>query len=150
MNLGVETFPNFYKPDKTQRAARQTPEGQHHNHSQAKSIAQELNIDNRTEQIAKQQAFITLKDHKDNFANHPTCRLINPVKSELGKVGKQILDNNNSKIKKVTRLNQWKNTSDVINWLTNTLDMQKHSFASFDIDSFTHPSQNLFSLKQFH
>ena len=40
--------------------------------SQAKSIAQELNIDNRTEQIAKQQAFITLKDHKDNFANHPT------------------------------------------------------------------------------
>ena len=68
--------------------------------SQAKSIAQELNIDNRTEQIAKQQAFITLKDHKDNFANHPTCRLINPVKSELGKVGKLILDNINSKIKK--------------------------------------------------
>ena len=31
--------------------------------SQAKSFAQELNIDNRTEQIAKQQAFITLKDH---------------------------------------------------------------------------------------
>ena len=90
----------------------------------------------RTEQIAKQQAFITLKDHKDNFANHPTCRLINPVKNELGKVSKQILDNINSKIKKVTRLNQWKNTSDVINWLTNTHDMQKHSFASFDIDSF--------------
>ena len=90
----------------------------------------------RTEQIAKQQAFITLKDHKDNFANHPTCRLINPAKSEVGKVSKQILDNVNSKIKKVTRLNQWKNTSDVINWLTNTPDMQKHSFASFDIDSF--------------
>ena len=54
----------------------------------------------------------------------------------MGKVSKQILDNVNSKIKKVTRLNQWKNTSDVINWLTNTPDMQKHSFASFDIDSF--------------
>ena len=49
-------------------------------------ITQELNIDNRTEQIEKQQAFITLKDHKDNFANHPTCRLVNPAKSELGKV----------------------------------------------------------------
>ena len=38
--------------------------------SQAKSIAQELNIDDRTEQIEKQQAFITIKDHKDNFVNH--------------------------------------------------------------------------------
>ena len=77
--------------------------------SQAKSIDQELNIDNRTEQIAKQQVFITLKDHKDNFANHPICRLINPAKSELGKVSKQILDNINSKIRKMRKLNQWKN-----------------------------------------
>ena len=60
------------------------------NDSQAKSIAQELNIDGRTEQIAKQQAFITLKDHKDNFVNHHTGRLINLTKSELGKVSKQI------------------------------------------------------------
>ena len=80
--------------------------------------------------------FITPKDHKDNLANHPTCRLINPAKSELGKVIKQILDNINSKIKKITKLNQRKNTSDVINWFTNIPDMQKHSFASFDIDSF--------------
>ena len=99
-------------------------------------MAQELNIDNRTEQIAKQQAFIALKDHKDNFANHPTCRLINSAKSELGKVSKQILDNINSKIRKITKLNQWKKTSDVINWFTNITDMQKHSFASSDIDSF--------------
>ena len=42
----------------------------------------------------------------------------------------------NSKIRKMTNLNQWKNTSDVINWFTNIPDMQKHSFASFDIDSF--------------
>ena len=103
----------------------------------------------RTEQIAKQQAFIALKDHKDNFANHPTCRLINPAKSELGKVSKQILDNINSKIRKMTKLNQWKKISDVINWFTNIPDMQKHSFASTSTVS-THPSQNLFSLKQFH
>ena len=104
--------------------------------SEAKSIALELNIDNRTEQIAKQQAFTTLKGHKDNFATHPTCRLTNPAKSELGKVSKQILDNINSKIRKATKLNQWKNTSDVTNWFTSIPDMQKHSFASFDIDSF--------------
>ena len=54
-------------------------------------MAQELNNDIRTEQVAKQQAYITLKDHKDNLANHPTCRLINPAKSELGKVSKQLV-----------------------------------------------------------
>ena len=30
----------------------------------------------------------------------------------------------NSKIRKMTNLNQWKNTSDVINWFTNIPDMQ--------------------------
>ena len=70
------------------------------------------------------------------FANHPTCRLINPAKSELGKVSKQILDNINSKIRKMTKLNQWKIISDVIYWFTNIPDLQKHSFTSFDINSF--------------
>jgi len=115
------------------------------NDSQAKSIAQELNIDTRTEQIAKQQAFITLKDHKDNFVNHPTCRLINLTKSELGKVSKQILDNIKSKIRKTTKLNQWKSTSDVTKWFTSIPDMQKHSFTSFDIDSF-YPFDRISSL----
>ena len=101
--------------------------------SQTKSITQELNINNHTEQITKQPAFITLKDHKGNFANHPTCCLINPTKSELRKISKQILDNINSKIRKMTKLNQWKNTSDVINWFTNITDMHKHSFTLFDI-----------------
>ena len=36
----------------------------------------------------------------------------------------------------MTKLNQWKITSDVINWFTNIPDMQKYSFASFEINSF--------------
>lgn len=28
-------------------------------------------------------AFINLKDHKENFQNNPTCRLGNPIKSEI-------------------------------------------------------------------
>ena len=76
--------------------------------------------------------------HKQNPSpkSYPTYRLINSAKSELGKVSKQILDNINSKIRKTIRLNQWKNTSDVTNWLISIPDMQKHSFASFDFDSF--------------
>lgn len=33
---------------------------------------------------AKRPAFITLEEHKPNFQNRPTCRLINPTKSEIG------------------------------------------------------------------
>jgi hypothetical protein len=57
-----------------------------------KNIANELNIGNRMEPVTQPQAFISLKDHKDGFEYHPKCRLINPAKSDLGKVSKTILD----------------------------------------------------------
>eukprot|EP00112_Aurelia_sp_Birch-Aquarium-sp1_P007046 Seg177.1 transcript_id=Seg177.1/GoldUCD/mRNA.D3Y31 product="hypothetical protein" protein_id=Seg177.1/GoldUCD/D3Y31 len=47
---------------------------------EAKKIASDLEIEERMETMAKKQAFITLKDHKENFNNSPTCRLINPAK----------------------------------------------------------------------
>ena len=46
--------------------------------AEAKAITKKLGIDNRVEMTARKEAFVTLKDHKDNFANKPTCRLINP------------------------------------------------------------------------
>ena len=32
-------------------------------------------------QICMDDSFITIKDHKENFNNHPTVRLINPAKN---------------------------------------------------------------------
>ena len=61
-----------------------------HIYTEANVFAQALKIDNRVETLAPKESFITLKDHKDNFQNNPTCRLINPTKPELGKVSKQI------------------------------------------------------------
>ena len=52
---------------------------------EAQEIARKIHLEDRVNTTAKQEAFITLKDHKPNFANNPTCRLINPVKSEIGK-----------------------------------------------------------------
>lgn len=138
---------NFYKLDKTQHnkllTNNITASYKKTNKNatmtidlEAKTIATKLKIDDRTERIAKHQAFITLKDHKDNFVNNPTCRLINPAKSELGIVSKKILDNINTSIRQQTSLNQWKNTAAVINWFNNIQDKQKHCFAAFDIDSF--------------
>jgi len=65
-------------------------------HKENKKIATKLGIDDRVDTTAKKDAFITLKDHKSNFANKPTCRLINPTKSEIGKISKEILDRINS------------------------------------------------------
>ena len=49
--------------------------------------------------MAKREAFITLKDHKENFKNSLPCRLINPAKSEMGLVSKWILGNINGRRK---------------------------------------------------
>ena len=55
-------------------------------------IANKLSIGNRIECMKKREAFISLKDHKENFQNNPKYRLINPAKSDSGKISKSILD----------------------------------------------------------
>ena len=49
----------------------------------AKSLAENLNIADRVDTLAKSEAYIKLKDHKDNFERNIPCRLINPAKSEI-------------------------------------------------------------------
>ena len=104
--------------------------------NEPKNIATNMNIDDRTERMAERQAFLTLKDHKDNFQNKPTCRLINPAKSEIGRISKQILEKINTTVRQKTNLNQWKNSSSVINWLTSIRHKDQHTFAIFDIENF--------------
>ena len=103
---------------------------------EAKKIANKLGIDDRVECLAKKNAFITLKDHKDNFENSPKCRLLNPAKSELGSVSKIITERINTSVKESTKLNQWKNTSSVIEWFTKIEEKSSHTFIQFDIVDF--------------
>jgi hypothetical protein len=86
--------------------------------------------------MAKREAFVTLKDHKENFDSHPKCRLINPAKSELGKVSKVILDAINNNIRSIIKVNQWKNSQSVIEWFKNIPDKRHHTFVSFDVVEF--------------
>ena len=46
----------------------------------------EANIQDKVEMNGTSNCFITLKDHKVNFLNHPTARLINPAKNEIGRI----------------------------------------------------------------
>ena len=61
-----------------------------------KKIAEDLKLDDRVETSASREAFITLKDHKPDFINNPTSRLLNPTKSEIGIISKNIFDNINN------------------------------------------------------
>ena len=89
--------------------------------------------------MKKREAFISLKDHKENFENNPKCRLINPANSESGKLSKIILDEINSNLRQKLNLNQWRNTKQVIEWFGNIKDKERHSFISFDIVDFSWP-----------
>ena len=50
----------------------------------------------------KNNCFITLKDHKENFLNNPKTRLLNPAKNELGRISKAILDKINLNLRNPT------------------------------------------------
>ena len=57
------------------------------------SIPHTISLEDRIEILASRDAFITLKDH-----NKPSCRLINPSKSEIGVISKHILDKINNEV----------------------------------------------------
>ena len=100
------------------------------------NIIHKIQLQDRIESTAVKEAFITLKDHKPNFNNNPTCRLINPTKSELGKVSKQILQNITSNIVSATKTNLWRKTTDVIRWFQQIPKQHNTTFISFDIVDF--------------
>jgi len=99
-------------------------------------IAERLKLDDRIEKLATNEAFVTLKDHKPNFSDHPTCRLINPSKSEIGVISKRILDDINASVISSTKINQWKNTASVLKWFNSLNNKSSLSFICFDVCEF--------------
>ena len=104
--------------------------------SEAKCIATNLDLSDTIEKLAPTPAYITLKDHKENFRSNPSCRLINPSKTELGRISKIILDRINKELLSKLNYNQWKNTDNVINWFKNITDKIHCKFIQLDIKEF--------------
>ena len=101
----------------------------------AKKITEKLPISDRIDKMLETDAYITIKDHKEDFQKKVSCRLINPSKSSIGKISKMILDKINSIIQSKTSVNQWKDMS-VIEWFINIKSKESSSFIVFDIESF--------------
>ena len=71
---------------------------------ETKHFAKKLILSDRIEHLVTNPAFITLKDHKENFSSKLPCRLITPSKRKVGKVRKK-----KKKRKKKPRKNQQSN-----------------------------------------
>ena len=102
----------------------------------AKTIVEKLSIADRVEVMQETVAYITIKDHKDELPKKIPGRLINPLKSSIGKNSKAILDTINKNVIRSTEINQWKYTFNVPDWYANTTDKKKASFVQFDIENF--------------
>lgn len=103
---------------------------------EACKLATEINLQDKMECIPNNKAFITLKDHKDNFINNPKCRLINPAKTEMGKISSIKLKEINSELRSKLNLNQWRNTADALKWFNNIENNNNKKFFQLDIVEF--------------
>ena len=69
-------------------------------------------------------------------------RLINPSKSDIGKISKKLLDKINKILIRNSKVNQWKNITTVIDWFKNVTNKKQCSFIQFDLENF-YPSLSL-------
>ena len=88
------------------------------------------------------EAYITVKDHKEDFPGNPSFRLINPSKTDVGRISKKILDRINKDLVQKTCVNQWKSDKEVIGWFNNLESRDRCTFIKFDVDNF-YPSITL-------
>ena len=103
---------------------------------EAKKLAKDNGLEDKLDIMAKQQCFLTIKDHKEDFRTNPRYRLINPTKSELGQISKLIIENINKELRPIIQVNQWQDTSSAINWFKNITSKEACSFIMFDIQDF--------------
>ena len=132
--------PNAYKTmltnNITKKYKKTTEESVNAVNSEAKVIVKPWKVEDRLKQYSTNEAFITLKDHKDDFVSNPKCRLINPAKSVVDLVNKKMWDNINNAIRKKSCLIGWQETQSVISWFNDISNKKKCKFIKFDIVEF--------------
>ena len=99
-------------------------------------FASRLQIEDRLGKFKKKEAYILFKDHKPNFENKLPTRLINPSKTELGRISKFIIQNIVNSVKKANHCNLWGNSYETIEWFRRIKNKSKATFIQFDIIDF--------------
>ena len=85
---------NFYKVDEptisclliTSQRSTRSPNTKLLIDKETRRLSKSINLDDRMQVHTTTDCFLTLKDQKPDFRTNPKCRLINPAKTDLGKV----------------------------------------------------------------
>ena len=93
----------------------------------------DLDLADRVFETTERQCFATFKDHKINFNNNPSVRLINRMKPEIGKIAKKIQEKINHTVRAKSKLQQWRNATDDS---TKPKIKEKVKFVKFDVCNF--------------
>ena len=145
--IGADKTTNFYKMDKdsySELLKKNVTNDYKKAHSDTVDmtnqkqieIVTKLDLDDRVFATQKKDAYVTIKDHKENYLNDTKCRLLNPTKPELGKISKQKLAKIVAEVKRKSEVNQWRNTDSVISWFKQLRNKERLNFISFDIVNF--------------
>ena len=85
---------------------------------------------------AQSESYVNLKDHKENYRNNPSFRLINTNKGNLGIVSQKVLQRTNENLRVKLKVNQWRSTQDVLNWFNSIENKLRKHFIQLDIVDF--------------
>ena len=113
---------------------------------EASAIAEKLELEDRIDIYTHKNPYVSVKDHKPSFPARIETRLINPAKTHIGIIAKKTLDKINLAVKSAIGVQQWKSTSEVIDWFHDITNKQRLFFIKWDICNF-YPSitEQLFS-----
>ena len=81
--MSLEEYNKLLKENITKTYKHAPPKLEASINFEVKHIASKIALSDPIERLAKTPAYITLKDHKENFHTSTPCRLINPSKSEI-------------------------------------------------------------------
>ena len=74
--------------------------------------------------------------HKSDFKTNPECRLINPAKTQIGRVSKIIVQDICDSLRLALNINQWRSTKDCLKWFEEYDRDDRCSFIKYDIREF--------------
>ena len=149
--IGADKSPNFYKigqenyekllaENVTKEYKKESGAELKNTNEKTAEIAKSLDLEEKMHQHTNTQCYITLKDHKKNFMSTQPCRLINPAKTDIGRVSKIKLQEINREVRMKTKLMQWQSTQEVLKWFKELkLERKtrtKYKFLKFDVEAF--------------
>ncbi|GAB1604561.1 hypothetical protein Ahia01_000737600 [Argonauta hians] len=100
------------------------------------NIITKLNLESRTTPYAPSTPWITIKDHKPNFAVNLPTRLICPTKNDLAKISRIILSKTIPALRLKIKLTQWDYTKQVIEWFYALNKSIRTKFLQVDISNY--------------